>query len=353
MLFGSGNLIFPMLLGKEFPGAWSAALIGWIIAAVLMPLFGYFGAILFDADHKKYLAPIGKYLTEILMLIIMLIAGPFGAVARNINVSFGGMHVVLPDLPNFIFNLLYCMVMIALSWNPGKLVKIIGVVFTPMKFGGVAIVMLGVLFFCDTSILNNTETLVSTAFIGGFKTGYQTMDLLAGFIMSSVVFLFIKNALPEHERENKALIIKFCGYSCCIGGIALSIIYAGLVFASAKCSGLLIGTPDEELFAKAAAISLGNYASWFVAVVIAVCCLATNIALTSIFADYVHKTFFREKFNRKIILILVGGLAFVMSLLGFSKLCSLLGMILEKIYPAIILFVVLRVIYYYYTKYKT
>ncbi|MDR1365171.1 MAG: branched-chain amino acid transport system II carrier protein, partial [Holosporales bacterium] len=283
MLFGSGNLIFPLALGREFPANWDMALIGWACAAVIIPLLGYFGAVLFDADHRKYLAPLGKYLTAVLMFIMMMVAGPFGAVARNVNVSFGGMHVVMPDLTNFVFNLAYCTLMTLFAWNPGKLIQIIGTIFTPLKFGGVAIVLVGVLFFCDANVTNDVATSGIQAVSEGFKTGYQTMDLLAGFIMSSTVFMYIKNSLPEKDRDNRNMIIKFCGYACCVGGVTLTIVYSGLVCASARCSALLAGLPTEELFTRAAEISMGSWASWVVAIVTAICCLATNVALTSIF----------------------------------------------------------------------
>ncbi|MDR2458591.1 MAG: branched-chain amino acid transport system II carrier protein [Holosporales bacterium] len=347
MLFGSGNLIFPLTLGREFPANWDMALVGWICAAVVIPLLGYFGAVLFDADHRKYLAPLGKYATAILMFIMMMVAGPFGAVARNVNVSFGGMHVVMPELTNFGFNIVYCILMTLSAWNPGKLIQIIGTIFTPLKFGGVAIVLIGVIFFCDANVVEDTVTGAIEAMSGGFKAGYQTMDLLAGFIMSSTVFLYIKNALPESDRSNRNMIIKFCGYACLVGGITLAIAYSGLVYASARCSAVLVGVPAEELFTKAAEISMGSWASWFVAIVTAICCLATNVVLTSIFTDYVHKDIFREKISRNMTLAGVGISSFMMSLLGFSGICSILGMILEKVYPALIVFVVVRIAHHY------
>ncbi|MDR3224044.1 MAG: branched-chain amino acid transport system II carrier protein [Holosporales bacterium] len=347
MLFGSSNVVFPMIIGKKFPIDWGLADIGWLIATVLIPMIGYYGAMLFEADYRKYLSPIGKHLSAILMFIIMMMVGPFGAIARNINVSFGGINVVSPDVSNVIFNAIYCVIMTLSAWNPGKIVQVIGIIFTPLKFGGVGIVILGALYFCKSNVPLEIHQDVGNAFLEGFKTGYQTMDLLAAFILSSSIYLYIKNALPEEKKNDKKTLLKFCGYSCVIGGVALSIVYTGLVFVSSNCSTLLGNTPDEGLFAKAAEISMGNYASWFVAIVTAICCLATNIALTSIFADYVHEEICRKKFNRQIILVFVGISAFAMSLLGFSTICNILGFVLEKVYPAIIAFVMLRVLLYY------
>ncbi|MDR1333496.1 MAG: branched-chain amino acid transport system II carrier protein, partial [Holosporales bacterium] len=207
--------------------------------------------------------------------------------------------------------------------------------------------LIGALFFCEPHIASSDVAGGVSSLAAGFKTGYQTMDLLAGFMMSSSIFLFIKNALPEKERENRNMIIKFYGYACAIGGLALAIVYSGLVFASAKCSALLADVPAEELFTKAAEISMGSYASWFVAIVMAVCCLATNVILTSVFTDYVNNTILRGKIDRRITLVVVGVLSFMMSLLGFSGICSFLGMILEKVYPLLIVFVIIRIAHHY------
>ncbi|MDR0942506.1 MAG: branched-chain amino acid transport system II carrier protein [Holosporales bacterium] len=348
ILFGSGNLVFPLLVGKRFPGDWGVASFGWSVAAVLLPILGYYGAVLFNADAKKYLAPLGKYVTAALIFIIMMLIGPFGAIARNINVSLGCMVVVAPNISNVAFNFVYCVIMVFLAWNPNRLVQILGSVFAPLKLMGVAIVILGGSCFCalkgNTNFSNESTVNV---FIEGFKTGYQTMDLLAAIATASSIYLYIKNSLPKNKQEDKKELLKSYGYACVVGSIILVAVYTGLIFASSRCSLLLAGAPDEEIFAKIADVAIGSYASWFVAVVTTVCCLATNIALSSIFIDYVYEEFCKEKFSRHVILVVVGAIAFVMSLLGFARLCSFLGAILEKVYPLLIIFVVGRIVHYY------
>jgi branched-subunit amino acid permease len=92
---------------------------------------------------------------------------------------------------------------------------------------------------------------------------------------------------------------------------------------------------------------MGYSASWFVSIVIAVSCMATAIVLCSVFTDYIHDDVLKKKFDRRIILGLVGITMYVVSLLGFGQICAFLGMILEKIYPVLMFFIVGRVIYYY------
>ena len=192
MLFGSGNIAFPPILGKNCAINWDIANLGWIVAAVIIPMFGYFGSMLFEAETEKYMKPLGKHVTAIFMMIIMIMVGPFGVAARCVNVAFGGISVAVPTCPALLFNVIFCITAIILAWKPGKLVQLMGTVFTPLKFGGVAVVILVAIF------MSNSEIPVSDlghvkAFIEGFEMGYQTMDLIAAFFLTAPIYLYIKN----------------------------------------------------------------------------------------------------------------------------------------------------------------
>lgn len=352
MLFGSGNIAFPPILGKNFAMEWGMANLGWLLAAVVIPMLGYFGSMLFEAETEKYMKPLGKHVTALFMLLVMIMVGPFGVSARCVNVAFGGVSVAMPDCPVLLFNIVFCTVVTILAWNPGKLVQLMGTIFTPLKFGGVAVVILVAMFMSSNSEFSITDVPGSKAFADGFEMGYQTMDLIAAFFLTAPIYLYIKNALPETERGNKKLLITFSGWACAVGGMLLAVVYTGLAYIGAKYSAVLSGTPDEALFAKIADISMGHYATFFVGVVIAVGCLATNIAIASMFTDYIHKTILKEKFNRNVILLLTGLCTLGMSLLGFAKICSLMAMILSKLYPALIVFVIFRIVYFFFHKDK-
>lgn len=344
MIFGSSNVVFPLILGKNFESNWTIANFGWCLATVLIPMIGYYGAMLFDADNKKYLKPLGKYTISILIFVLMMMV--LGVVSRGVNVSFGGIHIVSPKTSEIVFNLIFCIITILLAWHPGKIVQLLGLIFTPLKFGGILIVILGAMYFSNSDI-QLSEFPKSTALVDGFKWGYQTMDLLASFIMATSIYIYIKSILPEDEKENKKMLLKFCAWTCFIGGLVLAAVYSGLAFIGAKYAIQLQGIADEALFTKVAETAMGNYASWFVAIVISICCLATNIILSSVLTDYIFKDILKEKVNRRIILVSVGILTLAISFFGFTTICSYMGIILEKIYPVLIIFVVARIAVYY------
>lgn len=344
MIFGSSNIVFPLIIGKDFSSNWTMANLGWCLATVLIPMVGYYGAMIFDADNKKYLRPLHKHIVSGLMLLLMLMF--LGVVSRGINVSFGGIHIVSDRVPELIFNIAFCAITTILAWHPGKIVQLLGVIFTPLKFGGILIIVVGAIYFADSSIPQSTVS-KSTALSEGFKWGYQTMDLLAAFIASASIYHYIKGILPKYQENNKKLLLKYCGWVCFVGGLVLTIVYSGLTFVGAKYSTLLQNVADEALFTKIAEAAMGSYASWFVAIVIAVCCLATNVMLSSVLTDYIYKDIASERLNRRLVLIAVEILTLVISFLGFSTICSYMAIILEKLYPVLIIFVIAKISYYY------
>jgi LIVCS family branched-chain amino acid:cation transporter len=352
MLFGSGNIVFPLVLGRDVASNWFWALIGWLITAVAIPLTGYYGAMLYDADSKKYLSPIGKHLTALLMFVIMMLVGPFGVMARIVNVSFGGIHNLSPSTSVVLFNAVYIAIMMLLACRPGKIVQIIGLIFTPLKFFGIAAIVIGAIYFGSEFTQYDIKIPAGEAVFCGFNMGYQTMDLLAAFIMAGTVYHYLKNAVPQKDKEDKKLLLKFTRLSCIIASFILAIAYIGLLLIGVQYSDQLATTPGEEIFGRIAELSMGYYASWFVSIIIAVSCMATSIILCVVFTDYVHKDILKEKFNKNIIFISVGITTFAMSLLGFQQICSIMGMVLEKIYPALIIFVGIKIAYYYIKKGK-
>ncbi|MDR0552961.1 MAG: branched-chain amino acid transport system II carrier protein [Holosporales bacterium] len=350
MIFGSGNIAFPFILGKNFSSEYGVVICGWLLSTVAIPIMGYYGAFIFEGDYKKYLSPIGKHATFMLMALLMAMAGPFGVMARIVNVSFGGVHVIAPHISEWIFNLVFCSTTALLAWNPGKIVQIIGAIFTPLKFGGVMAIAIGAAYFGNPfSEIPESTAPVAKCFFESFKTGFQTMDLIAAFIMGSAVYTYLKKSLPADISKKDFL--RSSLLACAIGALVLAVAYICLTLVGAQYSSQLQDVPNESLFPQIAYLAMGNSASWFVAIVIAVCCLATSIALATVFTDFVYLDILKQRFiSRDVCLGITCSLMFSLSLLGFDQICKMLGAILETLYPALIVFTICRIAYYYIKK---
>jgi LIVCS family branched-chain amino acid:cation transporter len=347
MLFGSGNIVFPLMLGKMWGGDWFIPLIGWLIAAVAIPMLGFYGAMLYDGERQKLLAPIGKHCSFALVFIVMMLVGPFGVVARVVNVSFGGFGNLLPQLPFWVFSAVYVFLAVLVAYRPDKIISVIGIIFTPLKFGGLAAIVIGAMYIGGQIPSSSGSGSACTQLTSGFGMGYQTMDLLASVLFASNIYLYMKNSLPEADRNDRAKLLKFVGVACVIGALMLAAAYIGLLLIASQYSDQLAGVPDESLLGKIAELAMGSSASWFISVVIAISCFATAVMLCTAFTDYVHKDILKEKFNRTVVLVCVGAVAFIVSLLGFGQICSFLNMVLEKLYPMLMVFIAGRMVYYY------
>lgn len=353
MVFGSGNIVFPLIVGKVYYNHWIIAAVGWLLSGVLIHFMGDFSAILYDADNNKFFKPLGKYITFFILLSIMILVGPFGGIARNVNVSFDCVKSVLPTLNGILFKGIYCILLTVLAWNPGKLVDLIGKIFTPIKFCGVfGIIIMALLLLKSSDYSQLVPATAINAFTGGLNLGYQTMDMLTAFMAMDIIYSYIKSAIPENQQRNKKFLIRSSIKTFIIAGALLSVIYVGLIYLGHRYAPLLQETENAALFPKIAELAMGTEISWAVAIVITMCCLATNIALTSIFSNYLYKNIFNKKIEQKKLIVATGGLTFVMSLLGFNNLCVFMGKILSVLYPLLIVFVIVRIVQYYTKKSK-
>ena len=112
MFFGSGNLVFPLLIGKEALHQYPVAILGLLVTAVLVPFLGLISIILFDGNYRTYFERLGTIPAFLLIAIILMLIGPFGVVPRCITVAYGGFSLIYPNLAISSFSLLFCLTIV-------------------------------------------------------------------------------------------------------------------------------------------------------------------------------------------------------------------------------------------------
>lgn len=103
MFFGSGNVVFPLLLGQMAGEKIPWALIGLIITAVGAPLLGLLGSVLFEGDCKKFFYRIGIIPGYIVVILLLALLGPIGVMPRCFIVAYGAIVPYFPDLSLWLF----------------------------------------------------------------------------------------------------------------------------------------------------------------------------------------------------------------------------------------------------------
>jgi LIVCS family branched-chain amino acid:cation transporter len=333
MFFGSGNLVFPLVVGQTSNGHFNLATLGILLTGVLVPFLGILAMLLFNGSAKEFFGRLGKPATFWFPLIALSLMGPFGVLARCITVAHGAFKLLLPNTALWIFSALACLVIFFLCIRKNRIVPLLGAILTPILLASLALIAIFGLLYVDLpQIAPGGEW---NSFKNGIFQGYQTMDLLAAFFFSAFVIKHLQG------RSENSLPIFF--KSALVGAGLLSAIYFVLVLLGSMYAPQLANIPPQEMLGFVAQASLGPWAAPLVAIAVVLACLTTAIVLTTLFADFLRKEVAKEKIGNPLAIIATLAIAFFTSTLEFSGIAKILGPILEVIYPALIVLTVLSI----------
>jgi LIVCS family branched-chain amino acid:cation transporter len=336
MFFGSGNLVFPLVVGQLSEGHFGLAAFGILLTGVLVPFLGILAMLLFNGSSSDFFGRLGKPAAFWFPLIALSLMGPFGVLARCITVAHGAFRLLVPESSLWLFSVFACLFVFLLTVRKSRIVPLLGSILTPILLLSLgAIALFGLLSVDLPKAAANGGW---SSFKTGIFQGYQTMDLLAAFFFSSFV---IKHLQSQRTEAQGSLSIFF--KASLIGAGLLSTIYFALVLLGAMYAPQLVSVPPQEMLGFVAQQSLGNLAAPLVCVAVILACATTAIVLTSLFADFLRKEVAKEKINNATALALTLSIAFLTSTLEFSGIAKILGPILEAIYPALIVLTVLSI----------
>ncbi len=332
MFFGSGNLVFPLVVGQLSQGHYLLATLGFFATAVLVPFLGILGMLLFKGDTHSFLSRLGRYAPFWFSLIALSLMGPFGVLARCITVAHGSFTLLLPSTPLWLFSLISCALLFLLTVRQNRIVPLLGTYLTPillLALGAIALIGLTShplpLAIPGTSLSILTDSLLK---------GYQTMDLLAAFFFSTFV---IRHLEQDDPRASLSIFFR----ASLLGAGLLSLIYFVLILAGSMYAPELASIPPQEMFGHVAQLALGPLAAPLVATAVILACVTTAVVLATLFAEFVQAHI--VPLSRPLSLLLTLAIAFSTSILGFSRIAQYLGFFLEMTYPALILLTLLNI----------
>lgn len=341
MFFGSGNLVFPIAVGKDSEGHYLLAALGILFTGVVVPFLGVLGMMLYKGDIYSFFSCFGKKGTFIFSFLALALMGPFGVLARCLTVAHGAILFLLPNASLPLTSLIMCAVIYLLTVNKSKIVTTLGTYLTPLLLVAIAVIA-----FFGLSQGVAAEATVShswNALKNGFFQGYQTMDLLAAFFFSHFVINHLHNKLSPDSREDS--ILKHFYKSSLIGAGILSAVYFALVMLGWIYAPMLLQIPPQEMLGKIAIEALGPVAAPFVCLAVLFACLTTAIVLASLFADFLRVEVSKDKLGSKLSLLITLGIGFLVSTFDFAGIARFLGPILEATYPALIALTVVNIAY--------
>lgn len=350
MFFGAGNVIFPLSLGQNIGEPINYALLGLVLTGIGAPLLGLFSTILFEGDCKQYFSRIGEVPAYLLVILIIAIIGPFGAMPRCFTVAHSALLPYFPDLSLFNFSVMSGVLVTLCVWKRALILPILGMVLSPLLLISLVLIIVKGFFTSQDPIA--TEYTPTAALLKGLHQGYDMMDLLASFFFAVVIWDLLKEKFALKGQQMTAeTLAPICFMASIVGGILLALIYIGLSKVAAENMQAMAGVSQEQLLSHIAIYVLGSRFAFIANVAMALACLTTVISLAATVADVILVEFKESRvgngrqlhYDSLIVIIMI--ITVIFSNLGFGKLMAILHPIVLVCYPAIIVLSICNLLY--------
>lgn len=344
MFFGAGNLLFPPYLGMVSGNQWFTSLAGFVVADVGLALLVIAAAAKCGGKLDNVLNRAGNGVAKFVGIGAVLCIGPFLAIPRTAATTYEmGIIPLVGDLGNagaIIFSILFFALTLMLTIKPSQVVDILGKFLTPILL--LALIFLIIKgFITPMGDISSSQMIDNNLFAEGITQGYMTMDALAAGILAAVIISSIEARGYKRADDKIKLMLK----AGVLAGIALAIIYGGLVYLGATLSN--IGgydqfTPQASLMVIMTEKLLGYPGKLILGIIVGFACLTTSIGLTSAAGEYFSSiTNGRLSYEKVVIAICVFS-AFISSF-GVDMIIKYSVPMLELVYPVLVLLSVMSI----------
>lgn len=327
MFFGAGNLIFPLIVGRLSGSETPFAILGLGISAVAFPFLGLIAMMLYEGNIKAFLSRMGVWPALALLFVLQMSQGPVGSMPRLVTLMHASVKSYVPGLSLMVFSLAICAIVFLLTVRQQKIIRLLGVVLTPLLLLTLAIlVIVGSIHAPDAHLAAEG----SAYYFGqGLKLGYQTTDLIAALLFATVVLPH----LSQGTGDRRIIWKRMTAASLIASGLLMAS-YIGLCWLSAHHS-----FPDaapEELLHLIAVKILGPFGGLVSSAAVFLACLTTAISLSAVFTQYLRDELAKGKLSNGAALALTLGITAAVANLGFGGIVKMWGPLLEVLYPILI-----------------
>ena len=340
MLFGAGNLMYPLQVGMTSGHLTVLGMIGFLLTAVCLPIAGLIGMLLFNGDFRAFYYRLGSVAGSTLLFISILIIGPMVALPRITTLSH---TMIAPFLPAFLqtitiytsfaFACIFLGITFLATYRENKIVDILGKFISPLLLISLTIII--VLGIIQAHTLVPTSLTAFEAFTINSIRGYETLDLFGAIFFASIILTILRNTIGEGHNPRELATIGL--QSGLLGVSLLAIIYAGMSFLGAYHGHGLASVNAGELFREVSFNVLGSYGALLISTAVLMACLSTSIALCAVVAEYVQNIIFKHSINYVTALLIVLIASLPLSTFGLSYVLNLTaGPILYIGYPVLI-----------------
>ncbi|MGA9530374.1 MAG: branched-chain amino acid transport system II carrier protein [Candidatus Babeliales bacterium] len=337
MLFGAGNLIYPLYVGMVSGDLNTWGMCGFLLTAALLPILGFIAMLLFNGDYNSFFNRLGPLVGQILIFLSMLIIGPLIAIPRITTLShtmiapfipFALLQTITP-LSSFIFSLLFLGVTFLGTYRENKIVSILGNIVSPLLLFSLSIIIIKG-FFSAQMVAHNANG-IGAVFRQNAILGYGTLDLFGALFFSSIVLNILHATHKEYSTKET---IHIGIQSGIIGILLLSLVYWGISLLGVYHGHNLAALNPGELFRHISWNVVGAHGAAIIATAVLMACLSTSIALSAVVAGYIQNLFHIDYIHALSLLILT---CIPIATAGLTSVITLTKVIASATYPAIIM----------------
>ena len=344
MLFGAGNLMYPIAVGLSSGENNIYGMLGFTITAVFLPVIGLVAMILFDGDYDEFFQRLGKLPGKILVLLCMLIIGPILVIPRIVTLSHVMIAPFLPQITPALFAIIFLLITFLLTFRESKIVDLLGKFISPALLLSLAIIIIKGLLGAHTKIATNSTAL--GAFKENLWRGYGTLDLLGAIFFSAIVINLLKEYFGASSKKDLNELAIFGFKAGLIGTSLLGIIYWGMSYLGVFYGHGLEHINEGEGFREISFKILNSYGSFVIVIAVLMACLSTAIALGAVVGEYVQRNIFNHKIGFPISLALILFASLPLSIHGLGAVLKLTGgPVMYICYPVLITLTLLNIAY--------
>ena len=336
MFFGAGNVVFPPYIGMHAGEQWANGFLFYFIADIGLALVAMF-AILHAGGADNITGRIGHVASKVLMCAVILCIGPMVAIPRtaattlemSVTPFFSGMSPV-------VFSIIFFAVILLLSIKQSAVIDIVGKILTPALLIGLLILIVKG-FVSPIGDIVDTGVSASEVTVNGIKSGYQTMDVLAAMAFGIII---LSSADEKGYTDSKSA-AKMIGIAAALSGVLLLIVYFGLTYLGATASTVFpTDISRANLVIGIVELLLGKAGLIIFAIVIALACITTAVALVSSAASFFAKLA-NDKISYGVFVVIICVSSAVISNLGLDMIIAIATPVLDIVYPPMLVLILL------------
>ncbi len=344
MLFGAGNLMYPIKAGLNSGDHFVVGILGFLCTAAALPLIGLVGIIYFNGNYKSFFHRLGVIPGNLLIGCCMAIIGPCYVMSRIVSVCHGMLAPFLPEALTIVtFSILFCALTFLATVKETKVIQLLGNLISPALLISLGVILVKGILHPQALVTVNTP--VWEIFTQQAVLGYQHLDLLGTIFFGSIVLGILKTTAASSTDYDLKSLAKTGLQAGLLGCFLLTVVYVGMGLLGAFYGQGLENHDVAQLFSIISHKILGAQGALVIATAVAMACFSTIIALAAVLAEYIQHDVSQNKLGYVQSLAVTLLLTTVISWNGLGQLAAYAEPIINTLYPLLITLTFVNIAY--------